>query len=280
MKRPAFQFYPDNWRSNANLRRCSWAARGVWIDVMCLMHDSDRYGVLEWSLKEIAQAIGCPLPLLRELVAKGVMKGCDEGQSEAFIYTPRSGRKDGVPVPLVPVQQGPVWFSSRMVKDEYIRGVRGDETRFGQMRRDASKQPPSASPMAPKGEAKSDGPPSPSPSPTSVSKNPPTPQGGDGAGQQQDTTASRPDPFDEFWKAYPRKTGKDAARKSYALALRRGAKPEAILAGLKRTTWDTREGGRFIAHPSTWLNQGRWQDEGFDLGRAGEGDDDGPRYPV
>jgi hypothetical protein len=29
MKRPAFQFYPSDWRNNANLRRCSPAARGV-----------------------------------------------------------------------------------------------------------------------------------------------------------------------------------------------------------------------------------------------------------
>ncbi len=112
-------------------------------------------------------------------------------------------------------------------------------------------------------------------------ESPPTPQeGGVRVAPEKSAATSRPDPFDEFWKAYPRKTGKDAARKSYAQALKRGADPEAILAGLKRTQWDTREAGRFIAHPSTWLNQGRWQDEGFDPGQAGEGDDDGPRYPV
>ena len=131
MKRPAFQFYPDNWRNNSNLRRCSWAARGVWIEVICLMHDSERYGCLPWSLKEIAQALGCPISLLRELVEKGVLKGADAGEIEPYSYTPRSGRREGAPVVLIERQPAPFWFSSRMVRDEHIRGVRGEGTRYG-----------------------------------------------------------------------------------------------------------------------------------------------------
>lgn len=130
MRRPSFQFYPADWRNNANLRRCSWAARGVWIEVMGLLHDSDHYGVLRWTLKEIAQALGCPVALVKELAAKDVMKGCDIGVCDTLIYVPRSGRKDGEPVTLIETQAGPIWFSSRMVKDEYIRTVRGDGSRF------------------------------------------------------------------------------------------------------------------------------------------------------
>ena len=80
MKRPAFQFYPDDWTGNAKLKRCDHAAKGVWIDVLCLMHDSEEYGVLRWSLREIAQAIGCRVTLLRDLAEKKVLKGADTGQ--------------------------------------------------------------------------------------------------------------------------------------------------------------------------------------------------------
>jgi hypothetical protein len=149
MKRPSLQFYPDNWRNNANLRRCSWAARGVWIEVMCLMHDSDRYGVLEWPLKEIAQALGCTLAPLKELVDKGVLKGCDKGECEPFVYVPRSGRKDGAPVTLIDIQVGPVWFSSRMLKDEYKRIVRGESEGNGA----APKPSPKVAPNPPIGAA-------------------------------------------------------------------------------------------------------------------------------
>jgi hypothetical protein len=131
VKRPSFQFYPADWRNNAKLRRCSWAARGAWIELLGLLHDSDDYGVLRWPLKQIAQALGCPLKLLNELVACGVLYGIEKGACVPFVYTPRSGRKNGAAVELVPAQQGPVWFSPRMVRDEYVRTVRGESTRFG-----------------------------------------------------------------------------------------------------------------------------------------------------
>lgn len=130
MKRPSFQFYPGDWRNNAKLRRCSEGARGVWIDVMCLMHDSDEYGVLRWPLVEIARAAGVRVALLRELVERQVMKGGDRG-TEGYVYVPRSGRKDGEPVRLIDPTTEPCWFSSRMVKDEYVRQHAGASTRFG-----------------------------------------------------------------------------------------------------------------------------------------------------
>lgn len=151
MKRPAFQFYPGDWQRNANLRRCSPAARGVWVDILCLLHDSDEYGLLRWPLKEISQAAGASMSHVRELVEKSVLKGVDKGLCDPFIYTPRSGRKDGDPVTLVQVQDGPVWYSSRMVKDEYVRTVRGESTRFGE----APKTTPKSAPKPPFGDGSS-----------------------------------------------------------------------------------------------------------------------------
>lgn len=142
MKRPAFQFYPGDWQRNANLRRCSPAARGVWVDVMCMLHDSDEYGVLRWPLKDIAQAAGASMAHVRELVEKAVLKGSDKRVDEAYVYTPRSGRKDGEPVILIPTQAGPIWYSSRMVKDEYVRTIRGESSRFGEHMGDAPKPAP------------------------------------------------------------------------------------------------------------------------------------------
>lgn len=132
MKRPSFQFYPGDWTSNPNLRRCSHAEKGIWIDVMCIMHDQDdEYGVLRWPLKEIAQAVGCTVAALRGLVAKNVLKGSDTRLDEPFVYVPRSGRKEGAPVVLIAAQDGPIWYSSRMVKDEHVRNNAGASTRFG-----------------------------------------------------------------------------------------------------------------------------------------------------
>lgn len=142
MKRPSFQFYPADWRNNAKLRRCSWEARGVWIEVMGLMHDSDKYGVLRWSLKEIAQALGAPMKALKELVEKGVLYGSEKGACEPLIYVPMSGRKPGPAVELLAAEQGPIWFSPRMVRDEYVRTHRGTSSRFGAGSGDNPSPPP------------------------------------------------------------------------------------------------------------------------------------------
>ena len=74
--------------------------------------------------------------------------------------------------------------------------------------------------------------------------------------------------FDEFWAKYPRKVGKGDARKAWdKLNLTaNSALVDVIFAALeKQKGWDQwqREGGRYIPHPATWLNQQRWEDEGL-----------------
>jgi hypothetical protein len=158
MKRPSFQFYPGDWTSNSNLRRCSHAEKGVWVDVLCLLHDQEEYGLVRWPLKEIAQAVNCTVAVLRGIVSKGILKGADANeQVEPFIYVPRSGRKDGEPVTLVNAQVGPLWYSSRMVKDEYVRTIRGEMSRFGAGDGETPKASPKSSPKGGFGEVSSDG---------------------------------------------------------------------------------------------------------------------------
>lgn len=70
--------------------------------------------------------------------------------------------------------------------------------------------------------------------------------------------------FTEFWKYYPRKVGKNAAWRAW-----QKINPDSELLGTMLTVlaWQKqqddwlRERGRFIPHPATWLNQGRWHDE-------------------
>lgn len=67
--------------------------------------------------------------------------------------------------------------------------------------------------------------------------------------------------FMEFWQAYPRKVGKGAAEKAWAKA---NPDLQAVLTALawqtKQDGW-TKDGGAFIPHPGTYLNQRRWEDE-------------------
>ena len=80
--------------------------------------------------------------------------------------------------------------------------------------------------------------------------------------------------FELFWSEYPRKVGKKAARKAWDLA-KDLPPPEEVLAAVRRSRASAdwiKDGGKFIPHPATWLNQGRWMDEGIDPAQAKAGD--------
>lgn len=69
------------------------------------------------------------------------------------------------------------------------------------------------------------------------------------------------DGFDEFWKVFPRRVAKFAARTAWDKALKHDT-ADAIIAGAKRYAKERiGQDIRFTAHPATWLNQGRWLDE-------------------
>lgn len=48
---PWFKFYAPDWRSDLSLRECSYAARGLWIDILTVMHEAEPYGHLVISGK-------------------------------------------------------------------------------------------------------------------------------------------------------------------------------------------------------------------------------------
>lgn len=178
MSRPSFQFYHGDWISNAKLRRCTHEEKGAWIDILCLMADSDEFGIIRWPLADLAQAVGAKLVTIKALLRKGVLKGADEGERcEAYVYVPRSGRKDGAPVTLIPEQDGPIWYSSKQVRDDYVAHARAAYARTQGGATTPPKSTPTESPKGGMGADKSDVLPSPSPSPTPLTTENPTPSG-------------------------------------------------------------------------------------------------------
>ena len=95
--------------------------------------------------------------------------------------------------------------------------------------------------------------PTPTPIPKEKDKPPLPPKGGEGR-----------EDFDEFWQAYPKKVGKDAAWRAW----KKLREPKNVLEAIKSSLdWQrdseqwTKDGGQYIPNPTTYLNQGRWQDE-------------------
>lgn len=102
MKRPAFQFYPADWRKDAALQSCSVAARGLWIEAMCIAHECEPYGHLvvngrPMNAAQIGRLVGLSAKecagLLDGLERAGVMSRTEDGAV----------------------------FSRRMVRDEELR---------------------------------------------------------------------------------------------------------------------------------------------------------------
>lgn len=70
--------------------------------------------------------------------------------------------------------------------------------------------------------------------------------------------------LERFWPAYPRKVAKPKALRAWEKLQPDDALVEEMLVALeqqKHSTQWTKDGGEFIPHPSTWLNQRRWEDQ-------------------
>lgn len=78
--------------------------------------------------------------------------------------------------------------------------------------------------------------------------------------------------FERFWKEYPRKVSKPAALRAWKGLKADAALADRIIADVKRrcdTEWKGQE-IQFIPHPSTYLNQRRWEDETGPTERKGD----------
>lgn len=72
------------------------------------------------------------------------------------------------------------------------------------------------------------------------------------------------DRFDTFWSAYPKKIGKAKCQRWFDTHNVDDTLLDTMLKAIdtqKVTEQWTKDNGKFIPHPYTWLNQGRWDDE-------------------
>ena len=107
MKRPSFQFYPSDWKNDMALKSCSLGARGLWIELIMLMHEGSPYGHLR---------------------LKGATKNLDEGDVGRLI----GGHEGDIKIfmnelrcaGVFSVKKDGTIFCRRMIKDEENRQMR------------------------------------------------------------------------------------------------------------------------------------------------------------
>lgn len=124
----------------------------------------------------------------------------------------------------------------------------------------SSEHPPVPDQTLPPG-AKSDTPPVPDQTPPGVPDQAPKQEKGK-TGNGNRETPPTPSPFAEFWNAYPKQEGEDAARREYDRVIRQQlATHEQIVEGAVAYA-AAREGepAQYTAGPGRWLKDGRWRD--------------------
>jgi len=73
MKLPAFQFYPGDWRKDPGVQSLDYQCRGVWFEILCLMHESTPRGLLmlagkPMSDEALARLLGLDLVLVKQIL--------------------------------------------------------------------------------------------------------------------------------------------------------------------------------------------------------------------
>lgn len=231
MKRPAFQFYPADWRKDPALQSCSIAARGLWLECMNLMHEAEPYGHLVVNAKpmnaaQIGRLVGVPprecAHLLQELIDAGVPSITDAG----------------------------IIYSRRMVRDEELRNRRAEGGKEGSEHGFKGAEYGSKGGRPPKATGENKPPLKPPPSSSASSSPSASTKGLNGHAND----------FNEFWQAYPLHIGRPKAEQAFAKALER-ADVSLIVAGARHYA-NTRkdQDKKFTKHPATWLNDDGWLD--------------------
>lgn len=242
-------FWPD-WMSDPGIRASCHAARGLWMDMLCLMAMNEPPGYLQMAgapmtVAQLAGITGGLTPALTQALL-------DELEKNAVFS--RNGR-------------GCI-YSRRMVREAKLaavsrkNGKMGGNPKLGKQKVNGNQDNPSPTGGLDPGRATLL--PLPIPDSSSEGENSDTPSQATKT-ENPETVVRRlkkpPDGFDGWYALYPRKAGKGAARKAFA-----GALLKIDLATLTERTCAYADGRRgqdenYTPHPATWLNGERWADD-------------------
>jgi hypothetical protein len=225
-KLPWMKFYPADWRAEPALRMCSLAARGLWMEMLSIMHEADPRGSLlingnTIGGKQLASLCGATVretnALLMELEAAGVFSRDEDG----------------------------IIFSRRMKRDDQkAERDRTNGKAGGNPRLNAGVNLPDKAQ-----------------SPETRSQNPEFRLQKEPKERKRASALAAPwaeADRERFWAAFPNKIGKADAMKAFDKASNK-VTPEVLFPALNRYANKTDD--RPFCNPSTWLNQERWLDQ-------------------
>jgi hypothetical protein len=99
MKQPWLKFFPSDWRADPALRMCSLAARGLWIEMLCLMHEARPHGSLLVNGKpvtaaQLANLVGAGIAEVEGFLAELEEAGVFSRDADGALYSRRMRRDE------------------------------------------------------------------------------------------------------------------------------------------------------------------------------------------
>ncbi len=110
---PAIQFYVGDWRKDPGIQALDYEARGVWLEILCLMHESEDRGKLllngnPMADGALARILGIPEAHCKQIVSK----------IEAYGVASRDGESGAL-------------INRRMVREQKLTDIRSEAGRKG-----------------------------------------------------------------------------------------------------------------------------------------------------
>lgn len=113
MKLPAIQFYPADWRKDPAVQSLSYHHRGIWFEIICLMHESEQRGKLLLNGKKMPdEALARLLGLDKQILTTALTTFLELGVASLCSQTG-------------------ALINRRMVRDEEIRKIRQNAGKLG-----------------------------------------------------------------------------------------------------------------------------------------------------
>lgn len=100
-KLPSMQYYPNDWRSDAGVQSLDYFTRGVWHEILCIMHVSDTRGRLtlnnnKMPIEALAMALGLSIQITESAVNKILEYGVASLDDEGVVYCRRMVRDEQI----------------------------------------------------------------------------------------------------------------------------------------------------------------------------------------
>lgn len=221
-RQPWMKWYPRDWRGDGALRMCSFAARGLWADLLSVMHDEgEPYGHL---------LINAAVPTAAQIAR--ILGGTAREVEGLLAELKAAGVYD--------VSEGGAIVCRRMVRDkakaeaDRVNGKGGGNPNLtGKDKRGVNPEDKAHIPEA-------------------IAITPPNPR------KRGALSAEQVSEFEGWYAEYPHKVGRGAAEKAW-ISARASASLAELSEGLARYIATKRPDVPWC-NPATWLNAKRWMD--------------------